>query len=256
MATKNDIPIAEKLKQLYVLQAIDTKVDQIAILKGELPMEVKDLEDEIAGLVTRINRLHDNIGDMEVEENRHQTNAKEAEALIAKYEKQMDNVKNNREYDALTKELELQKLEIQLSNKKSKEIAAQIKNKQETLSATQERLDQKHKDIEIKKVELEKIIAKTEKEEEKLNKQSNKAKKEIEDRLLKAYSKIRKSYRNGLAVASIERNSCGGCFNKIPPQLQLEISMQKKVIVCEHCGRILIDANIMNEPKEEENATA
>lgn len=250
MATK-DLTVAEKLKDLYDLQLIDTNIDQIAILKGELPIEVSDLEDEIVGLETRYSKLNVNIQELESEISKHQNNIKESETLIAKYEKQMDDVKNNREYDALTKELELQKLEIQLSEKKMKEFKHTLENKKETLAATKERVDSKKSDLETKKVELEKIILKTEKEEEKLIKKSEKKKKIVEARLLKSYTKIRSSYRNGLAVVSVERNSCGGCFNKIPPQLQLEISIMKKIIACEHCGRILIDTAFAAEPEPE-----
>lgn len=249
--TTQELSIAEKLKQLYELQLIDSEIDQIAILKGELPMEVSDLEDEIAGLETRVNKLAANIEDHEFEISKHQSNLKEAEALIARYEKQMDNVKNDREYSALQKELEIQKLEIQLSEKKSREIKAIISNKDETLKATQERLDQKKKELEVKKVELEKIIEKTEKETEKLLKKSEKAKKNVEERLLKAYMKVRGAYRNGLAVVTVERDACGGCFNQIPPQVQLEIAMSKKIIACEHCGRVLVSKHILEgEPAE------
>ena len=250
MATQ-ELSISEKLKQLYQLQLVDSEIDEIAILKGELPMEVSDLEDEIAGLETRVNKLSANIEDLEFDISKHTSNLKEAEALIERYEKQMDNVKNDREYKALQKELEIQRLEIQLSEKKSREIRGVTDNKQETLKATQERLDQKKKDLEIKKVELEKIIEKTEKETTKLEKKSEKAKKKIDERLLKAYTKVRTAYRNGLGVVTVERDACGGCFNKIPPQVQLEIAMHKKIIACEHCGRVLVDSNIMNpEPAE------
>lgn len=247
-----ELSIAEKLKQLYELQLIDSEIDEIAILKGELPIEVSDLEDEIVGLQTRVNKLTANIEDLELEISRHNSNLKESEALIARYEKQTDNVKNDREYNALQKELEIQKLEIQLSEKKIKELRAMIVNKQETLKATQERLDQKNKDLSLKKVELEKIIEKTEKDTEKLLKKSEKAMKKIDDRLLKAYLKVRKAYRNGLGVVTVERDACGGCFNQIPPQVQLEIAMRKKIIACEHCGRVLVDSNILEaEPVEE-----
>lgn len=236
-----ELTIAEILKSLFNLQAIDSEIDEIEILKGELPIEVSDLEDEIAGLQTRIDRLDGNIKDLEADITKHSGNIKDAEALIAKYEKQMDNVKNNREYDALSKELEMQRLEIQLSEKKMKELNNFVANKKETLHASNERIEGKNKDLETKKVELEKIIEKTIKTEEKLRKKSEKAKKGIEDRLLKAYDRIRGNYRNGLAVVTIERESCGGCFNKIPPQIQLEVAMRKKIIACEHCGRILVD---------------
>lgn len=241
----NDLSVAEKLKQLYELQLIDSEIDEISILKGELPMEVSDLEDEIAGLETRKGRLQNNIDTMEGDLAKHKTNIKEAESLIAKYEKQMDNVKNNREYDALSKELEMQRLEIQLSEKRSREGNAQLTAKRETLKNTEIRLNAKQGALAEKKVELEKIIAKTEKEEEKLKKQSAKAQKGIEDRLMKSYNKLRSAYRNGVAVATVQRNSCGGCFNKVPPQVQLEIAARKKIIACEHCGRILVDDNIL-----------
>ncbi len=239
-----ELSVAEKLKQLYDLQLIDSEIDEISVLKGELPMEVRDLEDEIVGLETRVNRLDNNVADIESEIARHSNNIKEAEALIERYEKQMDNVKNNREYDALQKELELQRLEIQLSEKKSRESLVIKTNKQETLNAAKERLDGKKADLEVKKVELEKIIEKTESDEQKLIKKSEKARKKIEDRLLKAYDRVRTNYRNGLAVVSVARDSCGGCFNKIPPQVQLEIGMRKKILACEHCGRVLVDDNI------------
>ena len=241
----NDLSVAEKLKQLYELQLIDSEIDQIAILKGELPMEVKDLEDEIAGLETRKGRLQGNIEHMEGELGKHKVNIKEAEALIDRYEKQMDNVKNNREYDALSKELEMQRLEIQLSEKRSRETTNQIGAKKETLKNTETRLKAKEEALKEKKVELEKIIEKTEKEEAKLKKQSDKAQKGIEERLMKSYNKLRNAYRNGVAVATVQRDSCGGCFNKVPPQVQLEISSKKKIIACEHCGRILVDDDIL-----------
>lgn len=252
MAKEYTIP--EKLKLLYELQLIDTEIDQIKILKGELPMEVLDLEDEITGLGTRISRMQRNVSDLEGDIARHFTNIQEAEALIERYTKQMDNVKNNREYDALTKELELQKLEIQLSEKKIREAKAQMPAKEETLKATQERYDHKKEDLEVKKVELEKIILKTEKDEEKLKKKSTKKRKQVEERLLESYDRVRSRYRNGLSVVHVARNSCGGCFNKIPPQLHLELGLRKKIIACEHCGRILVDDDILmvgKEPKPE-----
>jgi len=245
-----ELSVAEKLKSLYELQMIDSDFDEISILKGELPIEVSDLEDEIAGLETRVQKLNYTIKDMDSDIGRHKANIKDSENNIVRYEKQLDNVKNNREFDALTKELELQKLEIQLSEKKIKEIKYLIGGKEETLTATQARLAQKQKDLDNKKIELAQIIEKTEKEEEKLKKKAEKARKKIEDRLLLAYDKIRSSYRNGLSVVSVERDACGGCFNKIPPQLQLEIGLRKKIIACEHCGRILVDRDIISVGKE------
>ena len=249
MATK-ELTASAKLAQLYQLQLIDSKIDEIEILKGELPMEVSDLEDEIAGLQKRISRFDENISEIESEVSKHDANIKESEALIAKYEKQLDNVKNNREYDALTKEIELQKLEIQLSQKKIKDADKVKETKQETLNIAKEKLEKKEADLEIKQVELEKIIKKTDKEEAKLNKQSKTSQKDIEERLLKAYHKVRNTYRNGLAVVTVQRNSCGGCFNKIPPQLQIEISQSKRIVACEHCGRVLIDEGTANSVEQ------
>lgn len=240
--------IEEKLRDLYGLQQIDSQIDEIQILKGELPIEVSDLEDEMIGLETRVNRLESQLQDLRQDIVRHQNNIKEAEALIIRYEQQMDNVKNNREFDALTKEIELQRLEIQLSQKKINQANKDILAKDETLIAAKERMHSKAAELEAKKVELQQIIEKTEKEETDLSKKSDKARKVIEDRLLRAYDKTRKSYRNGLAVVTISRNACGGCFNTIPPQQQLEIAQRKKIIACEHCGRVLVDEMIA-EPR-------
>jgi predicted nucleic acid-binding Zn-ribbon protein len=246
MAVKEQ-SIADKLRALYALQQIDSKLDEIGILKGELPMEVADLEDEISGLNTRSKKLDAAIDDLDKEISRHNANIKESEALIARYEKQLENVKNNREYDALTKEIELQKLEIQLSQKKIRETNAAKDAKKEAKEQIAAKLAQRNKDLENKKVELAKIIEKTEKEESKLQKESDKARKDIEERLLRSYDKIRKTYRNGLAVVPVSRGACGGCFNRIPPQMQIEIGLMKKLLACEHCGRVLIDENILTE---------
>jgi len=245
MAAVKEQSIAEKLKALYALQQIDSKMGEIAILKGELPMEVSDLEDEITGLKTRLKKLESSVAEIDHEIGRHNNNIKESEGLIVKYEKQLDNVKNNREFDALTKEIELQRLEIQLSQKKIIEANVARETKSESLDGISSKLNQRTKDVESKKVELQKIIEKTEKEETKLVKESDKARKDIEDRLLVSYDKIRKTYRNGLAVVTVARGACGGCFNRIPPQLQIEIGVMKKIIACEHCGRVLIDESIL-----------
>ncbi len=247
-----ELTVEEKLRSLYELQLIDSQVDELEILKGELPMEVRDLEDEIAGLETRFRRLQENVEDLEGEISRYESNIAESKALIERYTKQSDNVKNNREYEALTKELEMQKLDIQLSEKKIRETRQNLEAKSETLKTTELRFSTRKADLDRKKQELQTIQEKTEKEEEKLRKKSEKARKKIEERLLKAYAKIRSSYRNGLAVVTIQRASCGGCFNKVPPQLQLEIGMHKKVVACEHCGRILVDASLMEAPVEAE----
>lgn len=241
--------VEEKLRDLYNLQRIDSQIDEIEVLKGELPMEVSDLEDEMVGLQTRVSRLETQLQDLKQEVVRHLANIKEAEALIVRYEQQMDNVKNNREYDALTKEIELQRLEIQLSQKKMTQGNKDLLAKEETLVSARERMNSKASELEAKRVELQQIIEKTEKEETELRRQSDYARQFIEERLIKAYDKTRSSYRNGLAVVTVERNSCGGCFNMIPPQQQLEIAQRKKIIACEHCGRVLVD-DMIAQPSE------
>jgi uncharacterized protein len=246
MAAVKELSIADRLRGLYALQQIDSKLDEISVLKGELPMEVSDLEDEIQGLKTKATKLEGTLAEVDSEIVRHNANIKESELLIAKYEKQLDNVKNNREYDALTKEIELQKLEIQLSQKKIREANGGRDIKKENYDAVMAKLTQRNTDVENKKVELAKIIEKTEKEETKLQKDSDKARKDIEDRLLLSYDRIRKTYRNGLAVVTISRGSCGGCFNRIPPQMIIEIGVMKKILACEHCGRVLIDESILS----------
>ena len=250
MAKKSTTPVEETIKSLIELQTIDSKIDEIQILKGELPMEVSDLEDEIAGLETRTARLSGNLDDINSDISNHKNNIKEAEALIAKYEKQLDDVKNNREFEALSKEIEMQKLEIQLSEKKMKEVDILKVKKKETLDLSKENLDNKQKDLEVKKVELEKIKAKTDKEEKKLLKASTAAKTGLTPRLIKSYDKIRNNYKNGLAVVTINRGSCGGCFNRIPPQLQIEIGQRKKLVACEHCGRVLVDNELAGVTEE------
>lgn len=251
MAAKEQT-VEEKLKALFKLQTIDSKLDEIEILKGELPIEVKDLEDDLVGLETRIGRLKGNVEDIDHEIAKHNANIKEAEMLIERYEKQLDNVKNNREYDALTKEIELQKLEIQLSQKKIGEQEAQKEIKGGALGASEAKFETRQKELEVKKVELDKIIEKTTKEENKLMKSSENAAKKIDDRLLKAYKRIRGAYRNGLAVVTVERDACGGCFNRVPPQTIIEISLKKNVIACEQCGRVLIDDIIAGKKVEAE----
>ena len=240
MANK-ELTIPEQLAQLYHLQKNDSKLDEIKVMKGELPMEVSDFEDDLVGLNTRKNRLLDSINEIDEDIKNHNNNIKESESLIAKYEKQLDKVKNNREFDALNKEVELQRLEIQLSEKRIKEANVSKVAKGESLKNIEDKIAVRQKELKVKKDELESIIEKTEKEEDRLIKDSAKQRKEIEPRLLKAYDKIRSSYRNGLAVAVVARESCGGCFNKIPPQKQIEIGMMKHIVACEHCGRILVD---------------
>ena len=241
MAKATTSTVENTLTQLFALQNIDSKLDEISVLKGELPMEVSDLEDEIEGLQKRIGRISGNIDDLNTEKSNHSANIKESQALIKKYEKQLDEVKNNREFEALTKEIELQKLEIQLSEKKTRNVEVNLEKKEESLKNATDRVKTREKDLDVKKEELEKIQAKTVKEEKKLARASDKAKSAIEDRLIKAYKRIRERYRNGLAVATVKRGSCGGCFNQIPPQVQIEIGQRKQIITCEHCGRVLID---------------
>lgn len=244
-ATKTDaVSVEDKLRRLYAMQQVDSKLDEIEVLKGELPMEVNDLDDEIAGLETRTNNLKAAAKEIEVEIANYKGKIKEAESLQKKYKKQLDDVKNNREYDALTKEIELQGLEVQLCEKKIRDAQIRIDAKEETLKEAKARMSEKKKNLDAKKIELEKIIENTDKEEKKLKRSATAARKEIEERLLAAYEKIRKSYRNGLAVVPVDRDACGGCFNQIPPQVQLEISQRKKIIACEHCGRILVDNEI------------
>ncbi len=241
-----EITIEKKLIALYKLQQLDSKVDKIRIVRGELPLEVQDLEDEIAGLDTRINNYKEEIESLEKQIADKENAIKESKTMIEKYEKQQMNVRNNREYDSLSKEIEFQSLEIQLSEKRINEFKQKLETINEEIGKSKEELDERKKDLDVKKGELTDIVAETEKEEQDLIKTSKDNQKYIEDRLLTAYQRIRKNARNGLAVVQIERDACGGCFNKIPPQHQLDIRMHKKIIVCEYCGRILVDEDIAN----------
>ena len=238
--------IADKLTMLWNLQQIDSQLDELQILKGELPMEVADLEDEVAGLDTRIKKLKAALKESEQDIAKMQTTAKESDANIKRYQKQLEEVKNNREFEALQKEIELAKLDIQLSDKRVREAKAGLDGKKETMIIAESKYEAKLKELDAKKVELKGIIEKTENEEVKLRSHSEKARKGIEARLLNAYDKTRRTYRNGVAVVTVERNSCGGCFNRVPPQAKLEIGLHKRVIACEHCGRILVDHTITN----------
>jgi predicted nucleic acid-binding Zn-ribbon protein len=242
--------VEEKLKALYNLQQIDSQIDKIRTVRGELPLEVQDLEDEIAGLETRFSRIEQELNEMETAITDRKNSMKEAQLTIKKYEEQQGKVRNNREYDSITKEIEFQGLEMQLSEKKIKELKAQIALKSETMATSKDILTERKKDLDVKKQELQEITDETSKEEDDLIKKSSDASSKIEDRLLKAYHRLRKNARNGLAVVAVERDACGGCFNQIPPQRQLDIRMHKKVTVCEHCGRILVDKAINADPKE------
>ncbi len=240
-----ELSIEEKLRFLYKLQQVDSKIDKIKLLRGELPLEVQDLEDEIEGLTTRIDNYKKEIQDLETQINQKKIEIKDAEALIKKYQEQQKNVRNNREYDSLTKEIEYQTLEIELCNKRIKEYTQQIKDKKQLVEQTEKTVEERTHDLNGKKQELENITQETQKEEDELYRLSEEYAMNIEPRLLTAYKRIRGNARNGLAVVTVQRDACGGCFNKIPPQRQLDIKMHKKVIVCEYCGRILVDDSLL-----------
>ncbi len=247
MASVKDFSVEEKLVNLYRLQRVDSSIDQIEILRGELPMEVKDLEDEVQGLVNRQTRIEEEINGITEFIEDKKAAIKESEALLAKYEQQSDNVKNNREFEAINKEIEMQGLEIKLSEKNIRDANEELADKVKALENAKKNIATKDGVLTHKKSELEKIIADTEIEEKDLRAKSEEARTHIDERLLYSYDRIRNSYRNGLAVVTVERDACGGCFNSIPPQRQSEIRLHKKIIVCENCGRILV---------EEEAATA
>lgn len=237
----NELSVEEKLKALYLLQTVDSQVDNILKLRGELPLEVQDLEDEIAGLETRYQKFVDEIKINEQKVAQKKVEIKKAEDLIKKYSEQQKNVRNNREYDAINKEIEFQQLEIQLCEKQIKEFSARVEELKSESQTIESLLDRRKNDLELKQKELREIIEETQKEEEQIRDKSVELEKIIEPRLLTAYKRIRANMRNGLAVVKVERDACGGCFAKIPPQRQLEIRTRKKIIVCEYCGRILID---------------
>lgn len=242
-ATKKETTIEAKLDALYELQKIDSEIDRIRTVRGELPLEVQDLEDELAGLETRLHNMEEEIKELETEISDRKNATKDAEAAIAKYKEQQNNVRNNREFESIAKEIEFQELEIKLHDKKSKEAKARIAAKKEVVDEARERLELRRGDLKVKQSELDEIVNETKKEEEELTKKSDDAKKKIDDRLIAAYERLRENSKNGLAVVPVERDSCGGCFNKIPPQRQLDIATKRKVIVCEHCGRILMPSD-------------
>lgn len=246
MTKEADVSIEQKLIALFSLQQIDSKIDRIRIIRGELPLEVQDLEDEIAGLETRIDNYIQEIKNLETSINERKSAIVDCQMLIKRYEEQQNNVRNNREFDSLTKEIEYQNLEIQLNEKKIKEFTIALEAKKADVERANAKLNERRNDLEIKKAELDDIVAETEIEEKELQQKSIENQKYIEERLLTAYKRIRENARNGLAVVKIERDACGGCFNKIPPQRQLDIRMHKKIIVCEYCGRILVDNDIVD----------
>ncbi|MFA6950127.1 MAG: C4-type zinc ribbon domain-containing protein [Lentimicrobiaceae bacterium] len=238
---ETEISIEKKLIALYSLQQIDSQIDKIKIIRGELPLEVEDLEDEIVGLQTRIDNYVLEIESLNVQVKEKGNQIVESQAQIKYYDEQQMKVRNNREYDSISKEIEYQNLEIALAEKRIKEFTHNINLKNDEIASAQKVLDERTNDLEIKKSELSDIVNETEKEENNLFKKSEDLQRFIEERLLTAYKRIRKNARNGLAVVSVERDACGGCFSAIPPQRQLDIRMHKKIIVCEYCGRILID---------------
>jgi uncharacterized protein len=241
MANVKEFSVEEKLASLVRLQKIDSKLDGIRVLKGELPMEVADLEDEIEGLHNRRTRVEEEINGINEFIEQKRVAIKDAEELIAKYEKQSTNVKNSREFEAINKEIEMQQLEVRLAEKHIKDANEEIQEKARKLESANKAIQNKENILNTKKGELEKIIAETEKEENHCLDMSNAAREKVEERLLTSYERIRKTYRNGLAVVPVNRDACGGCFNAVPPQRQSDIRMHKKIIVCENCGRILVD---------------
>ena len=243
-SSTNKSSIEDQLKALHQLQVIDTKVDKIRIIRGELPLEIEDLNDSISGLNTRLEKFEAELKGIKDEIVANKNTAELANEAIEKYEEQLKNIKNNREYTSLTKEIEYQKIEIQIADKKKSQNEANVLHKNEIISACKEQISDREKELELKSSELNEIVSETEKEEKELLADSKKAEKIIDDRLLKGYKRIRSKVHNGLAVVSVERNACGGCFSQIPPQRQLDIKMHKKVIVCEHCGRIMIDSSM------------
>ena len=242
MAKKDpmDMPVEERLKTLFQLQTTLSGIDEKRALRGELPLEVQDLEDEIEGLTTRMDKINADIAEFEQAVTLKKGEIETAKASVERYKAQLNDVKNNREYDTLSKEIEYQTLEIELCNKKIKEAAARIEEKKQELAQNQEIIDDRRQDLDIKKGELDEIMEETRAEEEKVKDLEAK----IEPRLLTSFKRIRKNARNGLGIVYVQRDACGGCFNKIPPQRQLDIKMHKKVIVCEYCGRILIDPEL------------
>ena len=249
-----ELTVEEKLQNLYELQRIDTEIDKIKTLRGELPLEVQDLEDEIAGLETRIENFKSELSELDKTTSTRKQEIKKAEEAIKKYSEQLDNVRNNREYDALSKEIEFQKLEIELQEKRIREATKAKAEKDALMEESKKRYEDKVSDLEAKKGELNDIINETHKDEESLQTKSEELAATIDERLLTAYRRIRSNARNGLAVVTVDRDACGGCFNKIPPQRQLDIRSRKKIIVCEYCGRILIDKYICDYDGSQQKA--
>ena len=246
-----DFSVEEKLKNLYQLQSMLSEIDKIKTLRGELPLEVQDLEDEIEGLTTRIEKMQSEMAAMKEEITRRRYSIQENNSNIERYTQQMDNVRNNREYENLTKEIEYLQLDNQLNEKKIREATDALERRQEDIRHCSDTVTERRTDLDIKKSELDEIIAETRAEEEKLRERSKNLESTIDPRLLSAFKRIRKNSRNGLGVVYVQRDACGGCFNKIPPQRQLDIRMRKKIIVCEYCGRIMIDPELAGVQMEQ-----
>lgn len=245
MAKKeSEISVESKLQTLYQLQTTLSAIDEKRALRGELPLEVQDLEDEIAGLKTRVEHIENDINEFEQAVAQKQGEIQDAQESVERYKRQLDEVRNNREYDTLTKEIEFQSLEIELCNKKIKEANAKVEDKKREMAHTQELIADRQSALSEKKNELDEIMQETREEEEKLKAKATELEATIEPRLLSSFMRIRKNARNGLGIVYVQRDACGGCFNKIPPQRQIDIKMHKKVIVCEYCGRIMIDPEL------------
>lgn len=246
MAKKDptDLSVEEKLRTLYQLQTTLSAIDEKRALRGELPLEVQDLEDEIEGLRIRVEKIENEINEFQSAVSQKKAEIKEAEASVERYKQQLNDVKNNREYDTLTKEIEFQSLEIELCNKKIKEALMKVEEKKKDLEQNKLLIDDRQTALEDKKGELDEIMQETREEEEKLKEKAKDMETKIEPRLLSSFKRIRKNARNGLGIVYVQRDACGGCFNKIPPQRQLDIKMHKKIIVCEYCGRIMIDPEL------------
>ena len=244
MAKEKEYTVEERLKALYELQTLLSEIDRIKTLRGELPLEVKDLEDSIIGLETRLENYKNDIKEFNTSVAAHKAGIQEAQALIEKYTEQQNNVRNNKEFDHLTKEIEYQGLEIEARDKKVRDLTKMINDRKEEIEELQQLLLDRKADFQEKRGELDEIIAETRQEEEKLREQVKTLEQDIEPRLLASFKRIRKNARNGLGIVYIQRDACGGCFNKIPPQRQMDIKLRKKVIVCEYCGRIMIDPEL------------
>ena len=247
MAKKKELTVEERLRALYDLQLIDSRVDEIRNVRGELPLEVRDLEDDVEGFKLRVQKLEDSLTDVDSQIKSKKNLIEEAKGLIKKYTEQQKNVRNNREFNSLSKEVEFQELEIQLAEKHIKEFSAQIEQKNEVINGTKERLQERETHLKHKKADLDAILAETEKEEKILLSKSDDYKTKIESRLVSAYTKIRASVKNGLAIVPIERGASGGSYFTIPPQIQMEIASRKKIITDEHSGRILVDIDLATE---------